>query len=595
MRYNEYYNMQSTFDWLYQRSLSNAMKGINLYDIILSENNILLAYRVIKTNTGSKTAGCDKLTIDNYKYQNKIQFINDIREDLRKYHPDKVKRVMIPKPNGDKRPLGIPTMRDRLIQQMILQVIEPICEAKFYKHSYGFRPNRATYHAIARSNFLINQGYQHVVDMDIKGFFDNVNHSKLLSQLYTIGVMDRRVLAVISKILKSPLSNGTIPSKGTPQGGILSPLLSNVVLNDLDWWISSQWEIIRTRKRFRNLSSKLGTLRTTTNLKRMYIVRYADDFKIFTRDFKQAKKVYHAVKGYLENHLKLSISPEKSKITNLRKRSSEFLGFEIKAVPKRNKYVANTHVSKKNIKRIRNQLKIYIKKIQYNPIRRSIYDYNTYVLGVQNYYRYATHVNVDFSKVAYSLLYTIKNRLSQVGKFGVPRDPPKTYQKLYRGKCRTIKIGKEYLYPIADIKWQMVPQFKQEICNYTENGRSITFNRLKQKISVELSKLLTISKQGYNLEFTDNRISKYSMQNGKCAVTGEFLKADMIHCHHIIPKYLGGTDEFSNLVIIHPWVHQLIHSNDSKTIDKYLCLLKLNKKQIEKVNKYREKCNLTFI
>ncbi|HIB1875585.1 TPA: group II intron reverse transcriptase/maturase, partial [Enterococcus faecium] len=99
---------------------------INLYDIILSENNILLAYRVIKTNTGSKTAGCDKLTIDNYKYQNKIQFINDIREDLRKYHPDKVKRVMIPKPNGDKRPLGIPTMRDRLIQQMILQVIEPI-------------------------------------------------------------------------------------------------------------------------------------------------------------------------------------------------------------------------------------------------------------------------------------------------------------------------------------------------------------------------------------------------------------------------------------------------------------------------------------
>ncbi|HIB1918477.1 TPA: reverse transcriptase domain-containing protein, partial [Enterococcus faecium] len=201
--------------------------------------------------------------------------------------------------------------------------------------------------------------------MDIKGFFDNVNHSKLLSQLYTIGVMDRRVLAVISKILKSPLSNGTIPSKGTPQGGILSPLLSNVVLNDLDWWISSQWETVKTRKRFRNLPSKLGTLRTTTNLKRMYIVRYADDFKIFTRDFKQAKKVYHAVKGYLENHLKLSISPEKSKITNLRKRSSEFLGFEIKAVPKRNRYVANTHVSKKNIKRIRNQLKIYIKKIQY--------------------------------------------------------------------------------------------------------------------------------------------------------------------------------------------------------------------------------------
>lgn len=587
--------MQNTFDWLYQRSLNDAMKGIDLFDIILSENNILLAYRIIKTNTGSKTAGCDKLTIDDYKYQDRNQFIKDIRDDLKKYSPDRVRRVMIPKPNGEKRPLGIPTMRDRLIQQMILQVVEPICEAKFYKHSYGFRPNRATYHAIARSHFLINQGYQHVVDMDIKGFFDNVNHSKLLSQLYTIGVKDRRVLTIIGKILKSPLSNGMIPTKGTPQGGILSPLLSNVVLNDLDWWISSQWETIKTRKRFKNPASKLGTLRTATKLKRMYIVRYADDFKVFTRDFKQAKKVFHAVKGYLENHLKLNISPEKSKITNLRKRSSEFLGFQLKAVPKRSKYVANTHVSKKNIIRIKNRLKIYIKKIQYSPTRKSIYDYNTYVLGVQNYYRYATHVNVDFSKVAYSLLCKIKNRLSQVGKFGIPRDPPKTYQKLYRGKYRTIKIGKEYLYHIADIKWQMVPQFNQEICNYTEKGRSITFNGLKQKISVELNKLLTMSKKGHNLEFTDNRISKYSMQNGKCAVTEQFLKADMIHCHHILPKYLGGMDEFSNLVIIHPWVHQLIHSNNQKTIDKYLCLLKLTKKQIEKVNKYREKCNLTFI
>ncbi|WP_368561090.1 hypothetical protein [Enterococcus faecalis] len=135
LRYYEYYNMQETFDWLYQRSLENRTKGINLYDIIISERNILLAYRIIKSNTGSKTAGVDNQTISDYKMKNKALFIREIRESLVDYKPSMVTRVEIPKPNGKTRPLGIPTMRDRLIQQMFKQVLEPICEAQFYKHS----------------------------------------------------------------------------------------------------------------------------------------------------------------------------------------------------------------------------------------------------------------------------------------------------------------------------------------------------------------------------------------------------------------------------------------------------------------------------
>ncbi len=127
--------MQETFDWLYQRSLENRTKGINLYDIIISERNILLAYRIIKSNTGSKTAGVDNQTISDYKMKNKALFIREIRESLVDYKPSMVTRVEIPKPNGKTRPLGIPTMRDRLIQQMFKQVLEPICEAQFYKHS----------------------------------------------------------------------------------------------------------------------------------------------------------------------------------------------------------------------------------------------------------------------------------------------------------------------------------------------------------------------------------------------------------------------------------------------------------------------------
>ena len=248
LRHAEYYSMQDIFDDLYERSKNNATKGLRLYEHIISKDNILLAFRNIKANTGSKTAGTDGITIDKYKIENVDEFIEEIRKALKNYKPQTVRRVEIPKPNGKKRPLGIPTMRDRLIQQMFKQVLEPICEAKFYKHSYGFRPNRSTHHVMARCQFLVNNvKLHHVVDIDIQGFFDNVSHSKLIKQMYSIGIRDKRVLTIVSKMLKAPIKGIGVPTKGTPQGGILSPLLSNIVLNDLDWWIANQWECLKTK------------------------------------------------------------------------------------------------------------------------------------------------------------------------------------------------------------------------------------------------------------------------------------------------------------------------------------------------------------
>ena len=220
LRYNEYYDMQDTFDLLYERSKINATT-VNLYDIITSRENIKLAYRTIKSNTGSKTMGTDGLTISDYRIIDEDAFINGIQECLNNYHPKMVRRVFIPKDNGTQRPLGIPTMRDRLIQQMFKQVLEPIVEAKFHKHNYGFRPNRSTHHAIARSAHLINHSHLHyVVDIDLKGFFDNVNHRKLIEQLHHIGIKDKRVLTIINRMLKAEIENEGVPTRGTPQGGL---------------------------------------------------------------------------------------------------------------------------------------------------------------------------------------------------------------------------------------------------------------------------------------------------------------------------------------------------------------------------------------
>lgn len=588
--------MQNIFDELYDRSKNNAMKGVDLYKHIIARNNILLAYRTIKSNTGSKIAGTDGKTIEDFKVESEDELINMVRTNLTDYRPDSVRRVEIPKSNGKTRPLGIPTMLDRLIQQMFKQVLEPICEAKFYNHSYGFRPNRSAKHAMARSQTLVNINKLHyVVDIDIKGFFDNVNHNKLIKQIHTIGIQDKRVQRIIRKMLGAPIGGIGVPVKGTPQGGILSPLLSNIVLNDLDHWISSQWENMKTERSY-HVTSKHRSLRKT-RLKEMFIVRYADDFKVFVRDYKTAYKVYHAIEKYLKINLGLEISPDKSKITNLRKSKSEFLGFTLQAKKKRSKHVAITHVSPKKKQDIAERARKLIREIQKNRNSKAVNNYNSFVMGVKNYFNGATHVTKDFNEIAYRISRTLYNRLKSVGKYGIPIKPSETYKLYNKNSYRTYKtfeIVGVHLHPIACIQTVHNMNFSQDINNYTKIGRE-KHKKLQGNITRELRLMMHNINEEQTIEYIDNRLSKYSMQKGKCGVTGEFLYSTDVHCHHILPRALGGTDEFRNLVIVSNQVHRLIHATTDETIERYMDELKLNGNQLEKLNRYRKKCNLVEV
>ena len=177
IRNAEYYNMQEIFDRLYADSKSNKIFN-NLTKIIESKENIRLAYRNIKNNCGNKTSGTDNLTIKDIEKIPADKFIEIVQNKMLWYKPKIVRRIEIPKPNGKMRPLGIPSIWDRIVGQCILQVLEPICEAKFYKYSYGFRPCRSAEHAIAEMAFRAQLCKLHyVIDVDIKGFFDNVNHT----------------------------------------------------------------------------------------------------------------------------------------------------------------------------------------------------------------------------------------------------------------------------------------------------------------------------------------------------------------------------------------------------------------------------------
>ena len=197
LRHAEYYDMQNIFDELYAKSRDGEIFN-NLVEIIVAPNNIMLAFRNIKSNDGSHTAGTDGRTIESLADMSEEDFVSLIQKQFTRYVPKTVRRVEIPKPNGKLRPLGIPCIIDRIVQQCILQVMEPICEAKFYEHSYGFRPCRSAENAVSYAYGLAQRNKLHyVVDVDIKGFFDNVNHRKLLQQIWTLGIRDTKLIQII--------------------------------------------------------------------------------------------------------------------------------------------------------------------------------------------------------------------------------------------------------------------------------------------------------------------------------------------------------------------------------------------------------------
>ncbi|MFR9543606.1 MAG: group II intron reverse transcriptase/maturase [Rikenellaceae bacterium] len=602
LRHIEYYNLQDTFDKLYADSQCGKIFD-NLSEIIASDENIKLAYRNIKRNGGSYTGGVDNLTIEEIERIPSDRYVQIVKTKLSWYKPKAVRRVEIPKPNGKTRPLGIPTIWDRIVQQCILQVLEPICEAKFYKRSYGFRPNRSAENAIADSMRMIqHQNLHFVVDIDIKGFFDNVNHSKLIKQMWKLGIRDKKLICTIKEMLKAPIvmPNNTViyPDRGTPQGGILSPLLSNIVLNELDWWIATAWEEHPTHYPYKFTVHKDGSVEKgsmykalrKSKLKEMYIVRYADDFKIYCRKKSDADKAFVAIKQWLNDRLKLEVSDEKSKVVNLKKGYSEFLGFKMKAVRKRDTHIVSSHMCDKAVIKVAKELKEQIKKIEHpknlNEAWRAITQYNSMVIGVHNYYQIATQISTDLNLMAREINCVMLNRLRKRLKRQGSLEKYRYIRERYGKSAQMRFVDKFPVCPIGYIKTKPPTNRKRTVNKYTKDGREEIHKNLNTNMSI-LRKLMQSKDIYRSVEFMDNRISLYAAQYGKCAVTGKILEYDEIHCHHKKPKEFDGTDKYNNLIIVHINVHYLIHASNSSTIQKYIDLLQPNESQLQKINKLR--------
>jgi len=328
-----------------------------LLETILSRDNLNAAYGKVKQNKGA--AGIDGMSVEDmlsYLKEHREELLGRIREG--KYRPKPVKRVEIPKPEGGVRLLGIPTVIDRMLQQAVAQVLEPIFEETFSDYSYGFRPGRSAHDAIRQAEEYYKQGYTQVVDIDLQKYFDTVNHGILLG-LIREQVKDERVVDLIRKFLKSGVMMGRLynaTNEGTPQGGNLSPLLSNIYLTPFDRMLEA-----RGHK----------------------FVRYADDCNIYVKSQRAAGRVMESCTRYLEKKLKLTVNREKSKAGSPLER--KFLGFSMYHIAKK----TGIRIHEKALNRFKDRIRQLTDRKQAQPIELILRNLRLYTRGWLAYYALA--------------------------------------------------------------------------------------------------------------------------------------------------------------------------------------------------------------
>ena len=349
------------------------------------------AWERVSSNAGARTPGVDKATVAGIETWIGVEvFLGQIRDSLKSggFRPVEVRQVMIPKANGKLRKLGIPTIADRVVQASLKLVLEPIFEADFKSCSYGFRPRRRAQDAIAEIHLLASRpsNYQWVLECDIKACFDEISHTALMDRLRA-RIKDKRICALVKAFLKSgvltELGDREDTLTGTPQGGILSPLLANIALSALDEHFDQQWhqDMGTSRQRAKRKEKGLGNWR---------LIRYADDFVLMVAgDRHHAEALREEVSAVLAP-LGLRLAPEKTKVVHIDE-GFTFLGFDIRRLRKRgtSKYYVYTKPSRKAIQAIKDKVKAKTyRSTRHQELDELIRSLNRSLAGWANYFRY---------------------------------------------------------------------------------------------------------------------------------------------------------------------------------------------------------------
>jgi RNA-directed DNA polymerase len=516
----------------------------HLYRLICQEEWICCALYIILSNKGARTAGIDGITKKALASEEaRSALILEIRDDLRagRFRPVPVRRVFIPKANGKQRPLGILTVKDRVVQYLLKMLLEPIWESDFLNCSNGFRPGRRTMDCIALLDSYINKRnkYYWVIEGDIKGAFDNIHHDKLL-ELLTARIADRRILNLISGFLKAAVMEGQLfrqSELGVPQGGPLSPLLANVYLAQLDryWW-----------ERYGKLHRKVKERRRTDHKGNCALIRYADDWLLLTNGGREeAYRLRDEFQAFLATELHLELAVEKTHITHVND-GFDFLGFHVRRyVGRQRRPILLVTPSKKAQERFKAKIKEMTDRKRYldTPLLK-FRALNAVLRGWITYYR---HCNAK--KVAKDLDYYVNERLfiwlQKRHRLG-PRRILALYKQRQDGRRYNlgVKNGEKWLY--------LYRMFDQPLTKYrsrkpTNPYLTDEWGRVYEEPETPLPEAVWLGNAENNEHWRELKAEIKAERGAKCENCGSTVELDL---HHRKARRAGGQDTKENAQLL---------------------------------------------
>ncbi len=612
-------DLRVTLDTLYSISKSayddgNRPSFKGLIELMSNEVTIQTAIHNIKANKGSETPGVDGWKMQHDYLEKPYQWVvQDIQQAFHHFRPEKIRRVYINKPGKtEKRPLGIPTIRDRIVQECIRIILEPIVEGQSYQYSFGFRPMRDTKMALqCITNYVHKTGYHWIVEGDISKCFDRINHRILLRRLFHIGIKDQRLLQIIKAMLRAGIvGECEINEDGASQGSVLSPLIANVHMDIFDEWVSKQWLTKTTRYEYSRHDGKIGALRKRSKLKPAYLIRYADDFALITNSQENAIWWKNQMKAFLWEHMKLNLSEEKTLITDVRRKYIHFLGYEYKVVSGKAKkgYIPRTLPDRKRLKSKVKEISAGWRKIPLNKSREeTIHELNlinSKIRGLINYYDNCTWVNITMKKYSRQLERAAKRRLKQYKGKMIPANQTQNLVNVHQNyktripaiRYRDIWIGVTRL---DFCRWVKPTAKIQEETPYSEWGRTIYFQRTKRKrmaarlddvLRIETSELVATGQTGrnYNFEFYMNRAYALNRDKLKCRACGRWLLTGKLCTHRMNPRLpIDKINKVNNLASMDRSCYQLVNNT---TLD----ISNLDMKTRRKIEKFRKQLDKSY-
>lgn len=537
----------------------------DFYSLVWKTSFLEAALDRVLANRGSRSAGIDGVTVKDFQDEKyRTVFIQNLSQELKNhtFNPSPGRRVYIPKANGQKRPLGILTIQDRVVQMSMKMVLEPIFESDFLDCSHGFRPGRRTMDCLVPIWRHVTRGSKHywVVEGDIRACFDAVNH-QILMGLLRKRIADKHVLKLLEAFLKAGVMEGQLfrtTESGTPQGGILSPLQANLYLHQFDlWW----W------RKYGCLNRNQQRQRRRHGLGNPILIRYADDWVLlWNGDKAGAYQLKEEAKNFLEQELKLQLSEHKTLVTHVDE-GFTFLGFDIQRHQGRHgKPVVLIRPSAKSVQKFKHKIKILTRRSStHEPVWYKILQFNQILRGWSAYYQ---HVNA--SATFSSLDWWVMNRMFNWARKKHGGAAWRNITGKYRRRDPKGRIN--FVTPLEDGSpvW-LYRMSDRPIRRYRTNWNRPTYADAKVTSDIQEGTLALLEPVSYPAREQDQvRLVTKRRDNNRCQLC---LKANTkLHVHHIVPKRLGGKDNLDNLITLCADCHRDIHSSNKAPVPSLLSI-----------------------